>query len=127
MDKKIDVDWMDYINMCKNLSYKISSAKLSVTSITGPPRGGVIPAIIISHALDLEYIEWGKFTNTFCNLESTKDVLVVDDITCTGRTLMHFPIHTKAVIYKRITSTVIPQIFLIEVPENVWIKFPYEK
>ncbi len=113
--------------MCRNLSFKISEANLSVTAVTGPPRGGVIPAIIISHALSLEYIEWDRFNHFASRLSSTKDVLIVDDITCTGKTLGCYPVHTKAVIYKRVTSIVNPQIFLEELDDNIWIKFPYEQ
>ncbi len=128
MGKKIEVEWLDYINMCRSLSFKISEAKLSVSHITGPPRGGVIPAVILSHALDLRYIEWKDFMHYISkNSSSIKEVLIVDDITCTGDTLSYYPAHIKAVLYKRSTSIVRPQIFLKEVEQGIWIKFPYEK
>ncbi len=87
-----------------------------------------MPAIIMSHILDLRFLEWSMFTLFVSKASaSITDVLLVDDITCTGKTLSLYPAHVKAVIFKRITSTVAPQIFLKEIAENIWVKFPYER
>lgn len=117
------LDWPTYIDLCEGLAVEIAKAQTHRTYVTGPPRGGLIPAVIVSHALGMKFIEWAKFDAT---LASIKEVLIVDDITCKGETLRHYPAHMKAVIFKRVTSTVNPQIFLKEVRDS-WIKFPYEK
>lgn len=124
MDETLELDWFTYIDFCEGLAVEIAKAQTLKTCVTGPPRGGIIPAIIVSHALGMSFIEWARFDTS---LSSIKDVLIVDDITCTGKTLSLYPAHMKAVIFKRATSTVVPQIFLKEIEDNIWIKFPYEK
>lgn len=128
MDKTFELDWPTYIDLCQGLAFKVGEAETHKTYVTGPPRGGLMPALVISHMLDMRFLEWTQFVDWWCgNSDSIREVLIVDDITCTGGTLSCYPAHTKAVVFKRVTSTVIPQIFLKEILENIWVKFPYEK
>ncbi len=128
MDETLELDWTTYIYLCQELAIKASKVCTHKIYVTGPPRGGLIPALVISHTCNLQFLEWTWFKLNICkSTSSIEDVLIVDDITCKGKTLNPYPAHMKAVIFKRTTSTVVPQIFLREVAENIWVRFPYEK
>jgi hypoxanthine phosphoribosyltransferase len=91
--------------------------------VYGIPRGGVILAVFLSYQLKLKYI------TTLKNYPANK-VLVVDDVSDSGRTLAKIPNIKK---YKTVTlftkpGTIFsPDIFIDTVPRNVWIQYFWEK
>lgn len=96
------------------------------TKVSGVPRGGLVPAVVISHKLKLPFISLEDGINLPFSLR--KDILVLDDICDSGQTLgrlstLGFP--TAAVYYKQ-TAGFSPTFVGVEVPDNMWVVFPWE-
>jgi hypothetical protein len=75
-DGKIYLSWDDIETLVDNLCKQITEKTRTVTSVTGLQRGGLIPAVMISHKLNLPYVH---------SIHPT--TLVIDDICDTGETL----------------------------------------
>jgi len=122
----------------------------SDTLLVGVARGGLFPALIISHltGLPLATIHYSsnsgngddkKNTNIgrLPNLPSNK-ILLIDDLSDSGNTLNDLKTHyesigrkveTAVVLYKETTNGKhIPTYYGVKVPEDFgWITFPYEQ
>ena len=68
-DNKIFLSWDDVNILVDNICDKIRHDQPNIDSVHGIPRGGLIPAVLISHKLGLPYV----------NVISP-NTLVVDDI-----------------------------------------------
>ena len=116
IDNKIHLSWDDIQQLTDLLSKKIMLECPQIESVTGLARGGLIPAVIISHKLNLPYVD-KVFTNT----------LVIDDICDSGKTLEKAPGLYHAVLhYKPHTSSFVPTIWAKEVGDE-WIVYPWER
>lgn len=94
--------------------------------VTGIPRGGLIPAVLMSHKFGLTYISLEQ-AKTLPKAEKKK-VVVVDDISDTGQTLKQLDIHdfvTASLTYRQGT-THLPHVFGSTVDSDDWIVFPWE-
>ena len=87
----------------------------NIDSVMGLPRGGLIPAVLISHELGLPYV-----------LHPGKNTLVVDDINDTGHTLSKAPGAYWAVLHNKPTSKFKDCIYAKEVGDQ-WIVYPWER
>ncbi len=92
------------------------------TEIYGLPRGGLIPGVMLSHALEIPMI-----LDKNAIWETT---IIIDDIIDSGETLTKITISqkagfTSALVYKT-KSTFIPDGFGIQVEGEEWIVFPWE-
>ena len=83
--------------------------------VWGPPRGGLISAVMLSHALDIPLL-----------IKPTSNTLIVDDIADTGKTLDQYKGKNFIVTsFYHKQSIVIPDIWIRE-KKNEWIVFPWE-
>jgi hypoxanthine phosphoribosyltransferase len=121
---QIHLTWEEYIGMILNLIDLIKKSGKKIDYVYGVPRGGLIPAVIISHALEIPILS---------NFMDGKDgtVLIVDDLVDTGKTIIDLIAIRKnmnivvVTLFKHKECRVFPDIY---VQENVgWIYFPYEK
>jgi len=87
----------------------------NIDSVMGLPRGGMIPAVMISHELGLPFV-----------LHPGKNTLVVDDINDTGHTLSKAPGVYWAVLHNKPTSKFKDCIYAKEVGDQ-WIVYPWER
>tara|TARA_B100000575_G_C22555966_1_gene354322 strand:- start:38 stop:442 length:405 start_codon:yes stop_codon:yes gene_type:complete len=87
----------------------------NIDSVMGLPRGGLIPAVLISHELGLPYVQ-----------HPGKNTLVVDDINDTGHTLSKAPGAYWAVLHNKPTSKFKDCIYAKEVDDQ-WIVYPWER
>lgn len=89
-------------------------------SIYGIPRGGLVPAVILSHKFNAPLILDPKLI--------TKDTLVVDDISDSGQTFLEISKEscTTLSLFKRHSSKFCPNYFGIVVYDDRWIQFPWE-
>lgn len=128
--------WDDYIQRIKRLG-DILEENINVDDyigIYGIPRGGSIPATILSHRLGLDVIS-DIWNTLICNLIFPKDkkILIVDDIIDTGTTISRYmqtvpSIHyTTCSLLVRHSSNYIPDYTDVVVNSDDWIIFPYEK
>jgi len=109
------VSWEYYEHLVDKVYNKIPKNKYG--NIAGIPRGGLIPAVMLSHKMDiplidLEYVE--------------KDTLIVDDICDTGITLEKVKKYDVATIFLRRTSQTKPKYYSELLYGDEWILFPYE-
>ena len=87
----------------------------NIDSVMGLPRGGLIPAVLISHQLGLPFV-----------LHPGKNTIVVDDINDTGHTLSKAPGAYWAVLHNKPTSKFKDCIYAKEVGDQ-WIVYPWER
>lgn len=95
--------------------------------IAGIPRGGLIPAVMMSHAFDIKYISYSSARMLPGELK--KKTLVVDDISDTGLTIKEADkegFFTATLCLRAGTSTV-PTFVGEQVYDDRWLVFPWEK
>ena len=140
---KIYLDYSDVLSMCHNL--EDIASKLKPDLIVGIVRGGLLPALHLSHALErpMETVTWQTRDETRQQFNGIVDnyimgdniVLFVDDINDTGRTFKDL-----AKAYNTNTKPNVHFISLVEktasdfhgtaaltLDDPRWIVFPWEK
>ena len=115
--------------LVKKLCDKITRSNLDIKDIWGLPRGGLIPAVMVSHKLGIPMTK-GTIT---------PDTLIIDDICDSGVTLANFyetyqdefsfPFYLKTAVlhYKPQTSVFEPTLFANQWSSNNWIIYPWER
>ena len=115
-DNKIYLSWEDVNDAVDDLCNKIQHDQPNLDSVHGIARGGLIPAVLISHKLGLPY--------TDVILPNT---LVVDDICDSGVTLEKAPgVWTAVLHYKRHTSCFQPNMWADIHGGDEWVIYPWE-
>tara|TARA_B100000780_G_scaffold87715_1_gene60354 strand:+ start:153 stop:770 length:618 start_codon:yes stop_codon:yes gene_type:complete len=114
---KIYLSWEDVKLAVKDLCTKIRFDQPNIDSVHGIPRGGLIPAVLISHELGIPYVQ-----------AVGKNTLVVDDICDSGVTLENGPgVYTAVLHYKPHTSCFQPSMWSEIHEGNEWIIYPWER
>ena len=114
---KISVSWWDMVDLIKDLAEKIPFEVPLADSIYGIPRGGMIPAVWLSHETGLPLVQ-----------TIGKNTLVVDDMTDSGVTMEKMPGHWTAVLFhKPHTSCFTPNVYSKLHEGDEWLVFPWEK
>jgi hypoxanthine phosphoribosyltransferase len=112
---KVYLSWDDISILVEDLCHTIVTSGIQVKSITGIQRGGLIPAVMISHKLHIPFVS-----------RINKDTLVVDDICDTGETLKNtVGMYTATLHYKK-TAAFTPDFYSKEVGDE-WIVYPWER
>jgi len=118
--------WSDFEDAINILVLKIQQDRRKYEYVYGIPRGGLIPAIRLSHKLDLKWTGNPFSFDGKIPIERSK-MLIVDDIADTGSTLADF--HDNgyeiATLYWKQESMVKPRHYVFETDE--WVKFPWEE
>ena len=126
---KYYVDWDEIKVLVDFLCYKIKEQNIHIENIYGIQRGGLIPAVMISHWLDIRMGKGDIGPNT----------LIVDDICDSGetldklvekyQTLYSYPFNLKTAVlhYKPHTSCFEPTLYAEKWNKNVWLIYPWEK
>lgn len=112
---KLYLSWDDVSILVEDLCNTIASSGVQVKSITGIERGGLIPAVMISHKLHIPYVS-----------KINKDTLVVDDICDTGETLKNTIGRYTATLHYKPTAIFTPDFYAKEVGTE-WIVYPWER
>jgi len=120
---KIYVSWSDVETLVEDLCFQIASSGLQITGLYGMPRGGLIPAVMISHRLGIPLI--------MDETQITETTLIIDDICDTGETFEKFsekhPLSDFACLYfKPHTSSLKPLFSATTLHTNDWIVYPWE-
>lgn len=94
--------------------------------VSGIPRGGLIPAVLISHKFDIPYIGLEAAKTLPGNLK--KQVLVVDDIADSGNTLKQIERHNFifATLARRYSCSFNHTIVGEHIDNDHWLVFPWE-
>ena len=103
------------------LASKIPRGKY--TQIYGVPRGGLIAAVYLSHYCNIELISESRY------IIGQENTIIVDDISDTGKTLSTYPYsqYDTATIHYKPRSMRIPNYYVEEINNDIWIVYPYEK
>ena len=130
---------------CARLVYQLATMDDESQVIIGLSRGGLIPAVIMSHIMDLPMIPVaysstsgnGDDLNHENHLIAVKEhnVLIVDDICDSGKTMAEVAAHytaaghivTTAALYVKESSVIMPNEYWQCIPSDApWIIFPWE-
>lgn len=114
LDNKIFISWDEIDQLVYQLCHKITVSGKKPSSVTGIERGGLIPAVMVSHRLNIPYVT-----------RINKDTLVVDDICDTGQTLTHMTTGCSATLHYKKTANYVPDFYAKEVGDE-WIVYPWE-
>lgn len=121
--------WNDIEIMIKSIINKIKQESLQFDFIVGIPRGGLIMGVMLSHQLNIPYMEFTDFINKPFGYGR---ILLVDEVAGRGTTLkrnLRFFDNLKTTMftfnYKQ-QSVIKPYYYCEEVPNDVWIVYPWE-
>ncbi len=127
--RRYKVDWDEIRALVFRLSHKIITNDLKFKNIYGLQRGGLIPAVMLSHQLGIPMVKG----------DIGPDTLIVDDICDSGETLDNlvkkyqtlyaFPFNLKTAVlhYKPHTSCFEPTLYSEKWNKDVWLIYPWEK
>jgi hypoxanthine phosphoribosyltransferase len=117
IENKIYLSWDDVSQLVDKLCEKIITDLPNIDSVFGVSRGGLIPAVMVSHKLNLPWSDV-MLPNT----------LVIDDIADTGVTLKNcIGGYTATLHYKPHTSCHKPNIYAQIHEGNEWVIYPWER
>lgn len=129
--EKLFLSWGDIENLVENLCQKILTTQypLIIESVTGLPRGGLIPAVMVSHKLGIPFKNFNELSPLTWWKTRDSSILVVDDICDSGKTLQYVqPYYTTATLhYKPEVSSILPDIYSESISKNDWIVYPWER
>lgn len=141
------VTWNDIDGWVKELSRKVRNSGFAPDVVIGLTRGGWIPARLICDDLGIKHLysvkteHWGitatrdgkaKLTQPLAVDIKNKNVLVIDDITDTGQSMVlaldHMaqlqPANVRSATLLHIThSKIKPDYYVVEVPKEEWTWF----
>lgn len=109
------ISWDDINILVDELCSTIVISGAEIKSITGIERGGLIPAVMISHKLNIPYVT-----------KINRHTLVVDDICDTGETLKKTVAGFTATLHYKKTAIFTPNFYSKEVGTE-WIVYPWER
>jgi hypoxanthine phosphoribosyltransferase len=110
--KKLFLNWDDVAELVDILCKKIDTTKYN--GLFGVPRGGLIPAVMISHKTGLPLV----------NSIGDK-ILIIDDIVDTGETLKSIN-NNIACLHKKPHTITQPTFYANIVENTVWVVYPWE-
>jgi len=122
--KKTYLKWKDIDKATDNLAKQIIKSKLEIDVIHGCPRGGLIPAVMLSHKLGIPFLKEDDGEDPMY-----KNILIVDDICDTGETLSQyseFPSVLTATLHYKPTAMFKPDFYYNLAKEDVWYCYPWE-
>lgn len=114
----MDVTWRLYDYLIRLLADQIEPSRY--THVYGVPRGGLIPAVMLSHRLGLRVLTDLPFVKPKV---SPMRILVVDDLVDSGQTLLRCRYDTATLLFKPGAS--VKPTYFGSTTEKVVI-FPYE-
>jgi len=120
--EKIYLSWDEIEDAIESLAHQIKQSGKKIGSMDGLARGGLIPAVMLSHKLGI------PFMNENNNDEGY--ILIVDDICDTGETLEYYDIHDyilTATIHHKQTAIIEPNFYYSLAPQDKWIVYPWEQ
>jgi hypoxanthine phosphoribosyltransferase len=145
--------WSDIETSVRNLKEKIQQSNKRYDWIISINRGGVIPGVMLSHALGiphgvltvthydgdkmLEEVKKDLYISGIKNIKQHHNILLVDDIADSGiclkesiSTIRKLDSDAKnidtATIYYKPKSVIVPTFYDKEVSNESWVWFPWE-
>ena len=118
---KIYLSWDGIEELVDLLCKQILKSRIQIDSIMGLPRGGLIPAVMLSHKLGLPLV-----------FKPTKGTLIVDDICDSGETFaklsQEYPTNYLACLHlKHHTTDFVPDLWAESWVSDTWLVYPWER
>jgi xanthine phosphoribosyltransferase len=138
---KIQPSWEDVARLSDALAAKLAPRREEFRTIIAITRGGMVPAAIVARRLDIKYIDtvgvssYEDKTQGAVNIIKTvpgngEGCLVIDDLVDKGTTAQQvrqmLPKSVIAVLYAKPSGKPFADILVEEVPQHVWVHFPWE-
>jgi hypoxanthine phosphoribosyltransferase len=122
---KLYLSWKWVDAQINKIGDKLDGKKLEF--VAGIPRGGLIPAVMISHAFGIKYISYSSAKALPGELRN--NTLIIDDISDTGETLadaekLGFITATLSI---RVGTKTLPHFYGELINDERWLVFPWEK
>ena len=117
------VSWELIDDCVTDIAFYLKDTGKNFKGVFGIPRGGSLLAVMLSHKLDLPYIENFNYVNS--------NILIIDDIVDTGKTFKKYKSHPKSekscyvTIHEHKQSVVKPDYSVIY-KQDKWIVYPWE-
>ncbi|MDE1994380.1 MAG: xanthine phosphoribosyltransferase [Rhizobiaceae bacterium] len=146
-DKAFPVSWDQFHRDARALAWRLAGLNSNFKAIVCITRGGLVPAAIISRELNIRLIETVcvasyhdyssqgemnllKGINPDLMVDGGEGVLVVDDLTDTGKTAQEvramMPKAHFACVYAKPKGVPTIDTFITEVSQDTWIYFPWD-
>lgn len=117
--------WHEFDADCAKIVKHIKKEKWPIKYVYGPPRGGLCPAVKISHLLGAKYIQEINL------IDAKHNILIVDDISDTGKTLNKLLKHRFnyyiVTLFLKPQTKFIPDFYCNIERDDVWVEYPWEK
>jgi hypothetical protein len=114
------ITWKDIEDGIDNLSRSLRG--IHIDYIYGVIRGGTIPAVMLSHKLNIPII-------SYLNEHIQDKILIVDEICDSGKTFKDLSNNKNYIflsLYKRFNSNFNPNYYYKEILSKEWLIFPWE-
>jgi hypoxanthine phosphoribosyltransferase len=111
------MSWTEFEYLIEKLIYQIQSSDYKYNLIYGCPRGGLIPAVVLSHRLGI------SLTQDYINVGHL-NVLIIDDICDTGKTISEYVGYHSATLHYKLTAIIKPT-YYSEITDK-WVVYPWE-
>jgi len=101
--------------------------------VIGLPRGGLIPAVILSHKLSVPMISLAEWKSMPWANSSELKILLVDDIADKGETLKYnvgffnYQNTLIATLHYKDRSKIVPSVYGRKINDDVWLHYPWEQ
>lgn len=119
---KVFVKWEQITDYVNKVADDIQNRGMRPTGVYGPPRGGLIFAVMLSYKMNIPLL-----------LNAAQGCIIIDDIADSGRTLLHFRENDTqfnryyiTTMYYHERSAVVPDFWVYNKKDD-WIVFPYEE
>lgn len=122
--KKRFLDWQFIEDAIERLASNIQKSGFEYQAVSGLPRGGLVPAVMLSHRLGIPFFSKDDGSFDFDN------ILIVDDICDSGKTLEQFKRYKENVktvtIHYKLSACYEPDFWFWLANEDEWLVYPWE-
>lgn len=121
------ISWKDVDEAIEVLAKQIEDSKIHYEVIYGLARGGLVPAVMLSHKLKIPMVL--NMEEVWRLKVKNKAALIVDDISDTGETLKYFDdqkFDIATLFVREHTSKIKPRYSYKNINHDNWLLFPWE-
>lgn len=134
------VSWEQFHSDCRKLAETLAAMK-QWYGVIAVARGGLVPAAIIAHELNLRLVDAvsiASYTDTTQGdvrvLKGLQETglgwLIIDDLVDTGKTAsalkQMLPNAHLATVYAKPAGKPLTDTYVVEIPQHTWVVFPWE-
>lgn len=119
----MNISWEEINSYVYVLIDQIKNSKIKLDYIYGIPRGGLILAVMLSHALELPFIDINKLKKI-----NKKRILLCDEISDSGKTFIKLKGNEfiTCAFHVRYNSKFIPDFYNLTIEDDEWVVYPWE-